>query len=391
MKILIVEDSEAEAFLIETLFRSNDGFAGELVHVADMSDARTHLENGEYDIAFIDHYLGADTGTSLIRGAGGRYCPTPMVLMSGLGSTELESEALAAGAMDYIDKNLLSAGILDRTLKFTLKNHEQTLQARSNELYHREMALEARVSNDEKSNFLANMSHELRTPLNAIIGFAEVIQLQEFGEIRGAGAERYKVHVDDIHHISQHVLKLVDDLLDLATVEAGKFEIDLQETSLNDVIDDVVLMTLMQASEKNIGLEIDIPDGLPAFTADPRLLAQVLINLVANAIKYTPQGGRIDVSAAIAERNLVVTVCDNGSGISEANIARLKEPYFQSVRQDSERNVGTGTGTGLGLSVSKSIMETHLGGMSIGNNNDGGTIVKIWLPTNLDTLNHRPN
>ncbi|MFT5486015.1 MAG: signal transduction histidine kinase [Paracoccaceae bacterium] len=387
MKILIVEDSEAEAFLIETLFRSNDSFAGELVHVTDMEDARTHLEGGSYDIAFIDHYLGSEKGTSLIRGAGGRRCPTPMVLMSGLGSAEVEAEALAAGAMDYVDKNLLSAGVLHRTVKFALKNHEQTLQARSNELYHREMALEARVSNDEKSNFLANMSHEFRTPLNAIIGFAELIQLQEFGEIHGSGAERYKDHVDDIHHISQHVLKLVDDLLDLARVEAGNFEIDLQETSLNDVVDDVVLMTLMQASEKNIGLEFDIPDSLPAFSADPRLLAQVLINLVANAIKHTPQGGRIDVSATLEERNLVVTVRDNGSGISQADISRLSEPYFKSIRHDSERKIGTG----LGLSVSKSIMETHLGGISIGNRNDGGTTVKIWLPTNLDTLNRRPS
>ena len=92
--------------------------------------------------------------------------------------------------MDYVDKNLLSTGLLDRTVKFVLKNHEQTLQARSNELYHREMALKAKVSNDEKSNFLANMSHEVRTPLNAIIGFTEATQAQKFSEIHGSGAER---------------------------------------------------------------------------------------------------------------------------------------------------------------------------------------------------------
>lgn len=387
MKILIVEDSAAEAFLLETLFRSSAGFTGELVHVTDMEDARTHLETGGFDIAFIDHYLGTDTGTTLIRGAGGRQCQTPMVLMSGLGSADVEAEALAAGAMDYIDKSLLSAGLLDRTVKFALKNHEQTLQARANELYHREMALEAGVSNDEKSNFLANMSHELRTPLNAIIGFAEDIQSQKFGEIRGAGAERYAAHADDIHHISQHVLKLIDDLLDIARVEAGKFEIDLQETSLDDVIDDVVVMTLMQASEKDIGLEFDVPDGLPSFSADPRLLAQVLINLVSNAIKFTRVGGRIDVRAALEERNLVMTVQDNGSGISQADIERLNAPYFQSIRQDSEREVGTR----LGLSVSKSIMETHLGGISIRNGHEGGTTVKVWLPINLDVLNNRPS
>lgn len=387
MKILIVEDSEAEAFLIETLFRSSDSFAGELVHVTDMEDARTHLETGGFDIAFIDHYLGTEKGTSLIRGAGGRRCPTPMVLMSGLGSAEVEAEALAAGAMDYIDKGLLSAGLLNRTVKFALKNHEQTLQARSNELYHREMALEARMSNDDKSNFIANMSHELRTPLTAIIGFTEVIQSQKFGEIRGAGAERYNEHVDDIHRSSQHLLKLIDGLMDLSRVEAGRFEIELKETTLNDVIDDVVLMTLMQASEKNVGLEFDVPDNLPVFSADPRLLAQVLINLVANAIQFTPQGGRIDVRAVLDDRNLVVTVQDNGSGISKADIERLNEPYFQSIRQGSNRKVGTG----LGLSVSKSIMETHLGGLSIRNSLDGGTTVKIWLPTNLDTLNNRPS
>ena len=274
MKILIVDVSEAEAFLIETLFRDSDGFAGELAHVTDMEDARNHLETGGFDTAFIDHYLGNETGTKLIRGSGGRRCQTPMVLMSGLGSAEVEAEALAAGAMDYVDKNLLSTGLLDRTVEFVLKNHEQTLQARSNEFYHREMALEARVSNDEKSNFLANMSHELRTPLNAIIGFAEAIQAQKFSKIHGSGAERTNEHVDDIHHISQHVLKFLDDLLDLARVEAGRFEIDLQETLLNDVIDDVVVMTLMPASEKDVGLEFDIPDSLPVVSADPRLLAR---------------------------------------------------------------------------------------------------------------------
>lgn len=386
MKILIVEDSEPEAFLIETLLRSDGGFAGELVHVADLEDARTHLETGGFDIAFIDHFLGTATGTSLIRGAGGRRCPTAMVLMSGLGSEEVEAEALAAGAIDYIDKSLLSTGLLNRTVKFALKNHEQALQARSNELYHREMALEARISSDDKSAFLANFSHELRTPLNAIVGFVEAIQLQIFGEIRGPGAERYNEHVDDIHRSSQHLLKLIDGLLDMSHVDAGGFEIDLRETSLNDVIDDVVLMTLMQASENNIGLEFDIPETLPLFSADPRLLAQVLINLVSNAIKFTPQGGRINVSAFLEERNLVVTVQDNGSGISEAEIARLDVSYFQS----GSRNTGSNTVAGLGLKVSKSIMETHLGGMSIHHGRNGGTTAKIWLPINLETLNSRP-
>ena len=386
MKILIVEDSESEAFLIETLFRSNDGFAGELLHVADIDDARCHLENGGFDIAFIDHFLGAETGTSLIRSAGGRRCLTPMVLMSGNVSPEVEAEALAAGAMDYIDKDLLSSALLDRTVKFVLKNHELTLQARSNELYQREMALEARASNDDRSHCLSEMSHEIRAPLDAIIGFTEAIQSQSFGEIHGPRARRYNEYIDDIQRSSQHLLKVIDGLMDMTRTEAGRFKIELRETSLNEIIDDVVLMTLMQASEKTIGLEFDIPDSLPVFSADPRLLAQVLVNLVANAIKFTPQGGRIDVTAFTEERNLVLIVKDTGSGISDEDIARLGEPYFQSVSQAGDRKIGTG----LGLYVSKSIMETHLGGLLIGSNPEGGATAKIWLPMNLDALNIRP-
>lgn len=387
MRILIVEDSDAEAFLIETLFRNTDTFAGELVHVADVEDARTQLQTGNFDIAFIDHFLGTETGTSVIRSAGGRKCQTPMVLMSGLGTQDVEAEALDAGAVDFIDKDTLSSELLSRTVKFALKNHEQALQAKANELYHREAAAQARTSNDGKSNFLANISHELRTPLNAIIGFSEAIQKRIFGEIHGPGADRYNDYVDDIRHSSRHLLELIDDFLDLSRIEAGGFEIVLEEISLHDVIDDVVLMTLMQASEKNIAVEFDIPKTLPRFSADSRLLAQVLINLLANGIKFTPPGGRINVSARAEARRLTVTVEDNGPGIAEADIARVTESYFQAERKDGDPKIGAG----LGLSVSKSIMETHLGGLAIRNGDKGGTTATVWLPMNLDILNHRPS
>jgi two-component system, cell cycle sensor histidine kinase PleC len=310
-----------------------------------------------------------------------------MVLMSGLGTQDVEAEALDAGAVDFIDKDTLSSELLSRTVKFALKNHELALQAKANELYHREAAAQARTSNDEKSNFLANISRELRTPLNAIIGFSEAIQERVFGEISGPGADRYNDYVDDIHHSSQHLLELINDLLDLSRVEAGGFEIALEEISLHDVIDDVVLMTLMQASEKNIAVEFDIPKTLPRFSADSRLLAQVLINLLANGIKFTPQGGRIYVSAWAEARRLTIMVEDNGSGIAESDISRVTESYFQAQRKDGDPKIGAG----LGLSVSKSIMETHLGGLAIRNGDKGGTTVTIWLPTNLDILNHRPS
>mgnify|MGYP003627824021 CR=1 FL=1 len=397
MRILIVEDSEAEAFLIKSLFRNTDIFADALVHVADIDVARRHLQNGDFDIALIDHFLGAETGTSLIRDAGGRKCTTPMILMSGHGTQDVESEALNAGAMNYIDKRTLSSEVLNRTVRFTLKNHEQVLQAKANELYHREIALQVRMSNEialqarmsseDKAHFVATLSHEIRTPLNAIIGFSEAIQERIFGEIQGPGVDRYNGYIDDIHRSSQHLLKLINDLLDLSLLEAGRFEIELEDISLHDVIDDVLLMTLMQASEKNIAVEFDIPASLPEFCADSRLLAQVLINLLANGIKFTPVGGQIILSARLDARRLSITVEDNGPGIPECRISRLTSPCFQTPKIVDKPD----RGTGLGLSVSKSIMETHLGGLTIESGAEGGTKATVWLPINLDTLNNRPN
>lgn len=387
MRILIVEDSKAEAFLIETLFRNTETFAGELVHVADVDNARLQLKTGYFDIAFIDHFLGTETGTALIRNAGGRKCPTPMVLMSNLGTEAVETDALDAGAMDFIDKDKLSTEMLNRTVKFALKNSEQALQAKANELYHRETTTQTDASNGENSEFLGHISRELRTPLNAIMGFSEAIQTRVFGEIQGPGVDRYNGYVDDIHRSSQHLLELINNLLDLSRVEAGHFDIELEGISLHDVIDDVVLMTLMQASEKNIAVEFDIPQSIPKFSADARLLAQVLINLLANGIEFTPAGGRIDVRADIDDRRLTIEVQDTGPGISEADISRVTEPYFQSSGPLVRQKVGSG----LGLSVSKSIMETHLGGLEISNAAGGGTVVKIWLPTNLEILNYRPS
>lgn len=385
MRILIVEDSEAEAFLIETMLRDAGNFAGDLVHTKNVDEARSELETGKFDIAFIDHFLGPETGTALIRRAGGRKCPTPMILMSGLGTTDLESDALDAGAVDYIDKDNLSSELLNRTVLFAQKNHEVALQARANEMYYREMAAEAHSTNDNKSAFLAKVSHELRTPLNAIIGFSEVILKKIYGEIHGPGADRYNGYVDDIHRSSTHLLKLINDLLDLSRVEAGRFDLNLEDVSLDDVVDDVVLMTLMQASEKNIAVEFDMPQSMQTFTADSRLLAQVLINLVANAIKFTPTGGRIDVKARVRGQRLTISVMDNGPGIAEADIKRVTNPYFQSPQDGNDQ-----IGTGLGLSVSRSIMETHLGGLSVENMAGRGTKATVWLPANLDILNHRP-
>ena len=396
MRILIVEDSDSEAFLIETLFCNAGAFTGELVRAKDVEKALEHIEAGAFDIVFVDHFLGAATGTALIQGAGGRKCPTPMILMSGLGSPAVEAEALEAGAVDYIDKDSLSAELLLRTVRFTLKNHEQALQAKASELYHQEIAAKAQAASDEKTSFLANMSHELRAPLNAIIDLSETLQKDIAGEIHGPNTEQYNEYMEDIHRSSLHLMKRISDVLDMSQIDAGGIDINLEETHLNYVIEEVMIMTLMQASDKDIDVEFAIPPNLLGFSADSRLLGQVLINLVANSIKVTPNGGRVDITAAIERQNLVIRVHDTGSGMEQTEIARFTNPGVQPLQGpatagSAASDDGAGLLAGLGLSVCKSIMEMHLGGKPIDSVPGEGTCATIWLPSNLNILNNRPS
>ncbi|MBX3476949.1 MAG: PAS-domain containing protein [Brevundimonas sp.] len=232
----------------------------------------------------------------------------------------------------------------------------------------------AEAANQAKSEFLANMSHELRTPLNAINGFSEIMAAEMFGPL---GDARYKGYAGDILKSGQHLLSLINDILDMAKIEAGKMTLHYEAVSLREVCDDAVRLMRGKAQEAGLALTVEAADGLPEIEADHRGCKQVMLNLISNAIKFTPEGGAITVRlAALGADRVRVAVSDTGIGIAPEDLERLARPFEQVEGQHSK----TTQGTGLGLALTKSLIELHGGALHMDSAPGEGTTVSFDLP-----------
>ncbi len=235
----------------------------------------------------------------------------------------------------------------------------------------------AEAANKAKSEFLANMSHELRTPLNAINGFSEIMVGEMFGPL---GDARYKEYAGDILSSGQHLLALINDILDMSKIEAGKMNMKFEPLTLEDVVEDAVRLVRNRAEAAGLAVHTEFPRDLPEVEADYRAIKQVLLNLLSNAIKFTPRGGRVTVRAEarpdpLGER-VRISVKDTGIGIAAADLARLAKPFEQIESQHSK----TQQGTGLGLALTKSMVEMHGGALDIQSAPGEGTTVGFSIP-----------
>jgi signal transduction histidine kinase len=221
-----------------------------------------------------------------------------------------------------------------------------------------------------KSDFLATMSHELRTPLNAIIGFSEVLQEQMFGELN----ERQLAYVEDVLEAGRHLLSLINDVLDLAKIEAGRMELELSRVAIPDVLRSAVSMHSERASLGGIELTLMTEPEEITITADERRLRQVVFNLISNAVKFTPRDGRIDVSARLDDGEVEIAVADTGPGIS----AEEFETIFEEFEQTSDGKQAEGTG--LGLPLSRKLVELHGGRLWVESEVDHGSTFRFTLP-----------
>lgn len=237
--------------------------------------------------------------------------------------------------------------------------------------------IRAEAANQAKSEFLANMSHELRTPLNAINGFSEIMAGEMFGPL---GDARYKEYCQDILNSGQHLLALINDVLDMAKIEAGKMQMHFERVDLTELCDDGVRLMRGRAQEADIRLTSEVaPDSL--VQADYRALKQILLNLVSNAIKFTPRGGLVEVKAGVDAGWAFVSVTDNGIGISAEDLPRLAQPFEQVETKHARATQGTG----LGLALTKSLIEMHQGRFEIASVPGDGTKVTVVLPVRQRT------
>ena len=324
-------------------------------------------------VALIDLRLGTTSGIDLLERLRNDRPELIGVLMTAELDTHTAVAALRRGAYDYFDKSVDPQSlfaVLDRCFDRVdlLRDRERALQ---------ELRLakeEAEAANQAKSGFLATMSHELRTPLNAIIGFSEMMLREVLGKL---GNDQYRAYVGDIHASGTHLLQIINDILDLSKCEAGKIHLAEDIFDLRDVMRSVGQLTAGRIHAAALSFAVELPDDLPAMCGDERKTKQVLLNIITNAVKFTPAGGEITVSARWdIDAGLAITVADTGIGIAESDLGRVLKPFEQVDSSLSRQHQGTG----LGLPLVKAIMELHGGRLDLKSELGVGTQVTVAFP-----------
>ncbi len=229
-------------------------------------------------------------------------------------------------------------------------------------------------ANAAKSQFLANMSHELRTPLNAVIGFSEIIRDQSLGPQAGAN---YREYASDIHAAGEHLLRIINDVLDISKIEAGKLELHEGETDIRAIVASGIKLMTQGAFEDGIALKAEVPDDLPPVMADELRLRQALMNLLSNAVKFTDRGGTVTVGAGLRpDGTMTISVADTGIGMSESEISTALQPFRQVANSLSRAQ----NGIGVGLSLVDGIVGLHGGTLELTSMPGRGTTVTVVLP-----------
>jgi PAS domain S-box-containing protein len=231
----------------------------------------------------------------------------------------------------------------------------------------------AEAASATKSRFLANMSHELRTPLNAIIGFSDIIRRELFGAI---GSARYKEYSQLIHESGGHLLDLINDILDMSKIEAGKFDLRFEAIDLDDLVHSSLKLLEPRAGEAKLVLNAELSEDKPFVQADRRAIKQILLNLLTNAIKFTPPGGMVTVSVGAMSDGVAMQVRDTGIGIAEKDLNRITLPFEQATHDP----LLTQAGSGLGLALVQSLVNLHMGTLKIDSVPGQGTCVTVFLP-----------
>ena len=235
-----------------------------------------------------------------------------------------------------------------------------------------EEKMKADAGNKAKSEFLANISHELRTPLNAIIGFSDIMRTEMFGPL---GSEKYDEYAGDIHDSGNFLLGVINDVLDMSKIEAGRFQLNPETVHLNELLEETLRIIKIQAEKAEITVNQKIPKTLE-LEADRRAVKQILLNLLSNAVKFTPKGGKINVTAKALKNAVNIVIEDNGIGISQKALEKLGQPFEQVQDQFTKNHKGSG----LGLAIARSLTMLHGGSLKITSVQGKGTTVAVRLP-----------
>ena len=375
VNVLIVEDrSDDVKFLVDEL--EDAGYRVQCRNVSDAAGMKRALDEEEFDLVTSDHMMptfSSRSALSILKESGRDI---PFIIVSGsIGEVEAV-EIMKAGAHDYITKDNMERLIpaVERELREAdnrVKRRQAEEDLRRSEQRLRELLEDAEKINRMKDEFLATLSHELRTPLNAIIGHSELLMIEE------PGSAGFLESVDAIYRNGKAQLQLINELLDVSRIIAGKFPLHPGETEVNDVIEGAVSAVQFEAKARRIEIRLELGESVGKIMADPDRLQQVFWNLLTNAIKFTSEGGRVSVSSERTASEICVKVKDNGVGIEPGFLPHVFDRFQQ---EDSSLTRGHG-GLGLGLSIARHIVELHGGKIKAASEGRGqGSTFSVWLP-----------
>jgi signal transduction histidine kinase len=373
LRVLLVDDDEDDYVLTRDLLVRVGWARIHVTWASDFDTARRALELKQHDLYLIDYRLGKRDGIELLREALAMGCKAPIILLTGHDDLETDVEAMKAGAADYLVKGRFDASLLERSIRYAIERRRTEEQIRGHaseiERKNQELAEAVRIAREAielKSQFLANVSHEIRTPMNGVLAMTELL-------LDTPLATDQRDYAETALHSAKALLSIIDSILDLAKIEAGKFQLSYADFIPADVIQDVVKLLGPRARSRGLELTRTIAEEafLP-FKGDATRLRQVLMNLVGNAVKFTERG-RVEVKVSRSHESsgksgasgtgieLLFEVNDTGIGVTAEAQSRLFQPFVQADGSITRRYGGTG----LGLAISKQLVEMMGGRLGV--------------------------
>lgn len=373
--ILIIDDDEDDYLIIRSLLEDISQEPLHLDWASSYAEGEKLLAENRHSVCLMDYQLGAKNGIELLKASSKLGFTGPIILLTGIHQGEVDMLALEAGAVDYLVKNHLASEQLARAIRYASGRREMEIE--------RIERLRAEAENRSKSEFLAHLSHELRTPLSAILGFTELLMNSQQTEDNLA-----KISV--VHRNGKHLLGLLNDILDLSKIEAGKLDLTIQSIELMPFLADIYSLMLTAATDKNLSLNFVAESPLPEIIySDSTRLRQVLLNLIGNAIKFT-QEGKVELFIGTQlindQHKIIFNVQDSGIGISKNNLKSIFEPFVQI----KNARIQTRTGSGLGLTISRQLVE-HMGGqITVTSHENIGSSFNFYIDAgNLNSVNFK--